>query len=237
MANYSEFINRLSSQTGLHTDVLAAWVNREKGINNNILGVTSGGSLVKYPSQTAAADATAALLMRSSNYAGIRASLQGTSEQQALAIAQSPWRLGGSGLAKQGGTDPYYYKGFVEAGILAGNTSRPSGGTSTPITPTDTTSTLAQYTRIFTELGISTDPSHTITPEEATKLDQKLPLGVRFFTGKTVGQFLNYDPTNIDVPDPTEWIPDIPGALMFVAVVLIGLTFLILGGLIGLRKK
>jgi hypothetical protein len=32
-------------------------------------------------------------------------------------------------------------------------------------------------------------------------------------------------------------VPDIPGALMFVAVIFVGITFIILGGIIVLRKK
>jgi hypothetical protein len=128
MANFTEFINSLSAQTGLNKSVIAAWVSREQGVNNNVLGVTSSSlkspsnthGLVSYPSQTAGATATANLLKSSSQYSGIIASASGTPQQQALAIAQSPWHLGGQGLKAAGGTDPYYYKGFVQAGILSG---------------------------------------------------------------------------------------------------------------------
>jgi len=195
MATYDEFVNRLSQLTGLNKDVLNVWASRENGVNNNILGVTSGGSLVKYPSQTAAAEATARLIQSSPNYAGIRTAESGTSQQQALAIAQSPWRLGGTGIKLAGGTDPWYYKGFVEAGILAGNTSKPAGGVSTPTMPTSN----------------PTEDTFRKAAENTTSEIQNAPLKVD--------------------------IPDIPGALMFVAVVLIGLTFLILGGIIGLRSK
>lgn len=136
MGKYDEFINRLSALTGLHTDVLTAWVQREQGVNNNILGITSASArtpsnphgLLSFPSQTAAANATAAILKSSPMYSGIIASASGSSQQQALAIAQSPWHLGPAGLRAAGGTDPYYYTGFVRAGILSGPTPTTQGG-------------------------------------------------------------------------------------------------------------
>ena len=146
MGKYDEFINQLHAQTGLDIRVITAWVGRENGVNNNVLGITSASAktssnpagLVKFQSQTAAANATATLLKVSPNYAGIRATFSGTPQQQALAIAQSPWRLGGSGLHSVGGTDPYYYAGFVQAGILSGNATagywnnRSTGSTTPP---------------------------------------------------------------------------------------------------------
>lgn len=239
MADYSEFVNRLSALTNLNKDVLNAWVGREKGVNNNILGVTSGGSLVKYPSQTAAAEATARLIQTSPNYAGIRASEGKTSQQQALAIAQSPWRLGGTGIKLAGGTDPYYYKGFVEAGILAGNTSKPGGGVSTPTMP-DTASS-SDLTSIFNTLGIKAD-NHPITVDESKAIVNALghpndSTLMQFFTGRPADEVLRKANSGFGID--TSGVPnfDIPSALMFVAVVLIGLTFMILGGIIVLRKK
>ena len=160
MGKFDEFINQLSAQTGLHKDVIAAWVQREQGVNNNVLGITSNSAktaqnphgLATFKSQTAAANATATLLQVSSNYAGIRATYGGTSQEQALAIAQSPWHLGATGLKNAGGTDPYYYNGFVQAGILKG--SAPTTGINKPKQgkATDATSTGG------TTGGINIDP-------------------------------------------------------------------------------
>ncbi len=142
MADFTEFINRLSEKTGLHTDVVRAWVSREQGVNNNVLGLTSASAktpsnthgLLRFSSQTAGADATAAMILGSANYAGIRASLGGSSQDQAIAISKSPWRLGPTGVKNAGGFDAYYLAGFVKAGILS-TSDKPSGGASTPITP------------------------------------------------------------------------------------------------------
>ena len=242
MANYSEFVNRLSALTGLNKDVLNAWASRENGVNNNILGVTSGGSLVKYPSQTAAAEATAKLIQTSPNYAGIRASEGKTSQQQALAIAQSPWRLGGTGIKLAGGTDPYYYAGFVDAGILAGNTSKPGGGVSTPTMPdTNTSGGTPDLGTVLAQLGL-TDPTHTVTADESAKIAAALghpndSTLMQFFTDHQVGDLISKANSTLGID--TGGLPnlDIPGALMFVAVILVGITFLILGGIIVLRKK
>lgn len=135
--NFTEFINSLASQTGLSANVIAAWVSREQGVHNNVLGVTSASAktasnpagLLSFSSQTAGATATANLLKSSSMYSGIISSASGTQQQQAMAISQSPWHLGGSGLKAAGGTDPYYFAGFVKAGILSGTPSAPGGGT------------------------------------------------------------------------------------------------------------
>ena len=145
MANrFQPFIDRLSSQTGLDKSVVAAWVKMEQGVNNNVLGITSASAktpsnthgLLKFSSQSAAADATAALLKRSSNYRGIVASFGQSPSAQAEAIARSPWHLGGAGTKAAGGASPYYWKGFVSAGLLSSDDKpvKPGGGASTPTT-------------------------------------------------------------------------------------------------------
>lgn len=131
MTDFATFVNELHAKTGLDIGVINAWVAREQGVYpGNVLGITSAAAktksnpygLVSYSNQVAGADATANLLQSSSYYRGIIASATGTPQEQALAIAQSPWHLGAMGLQKAGGTDPYYYAGFVQAGIL------PAGG-------------------------------------------------------------------------------------------------------------
>lgn len=198
MANFTEFINELHDRTGLNVDVISAWVSREQGVNNNVLGITSGRKLLTFPSQKAAADATANLLQRSSNYSGIIASVGGTSQQQALAIAQSPWRLGGTGLKNVGGTDPYYLAGFVKAGILS-NSSTPSGGASTPLTLSPN------------QLAIKKAIQDT---SNATAEGYGNPL-------KTL--------TGINI--------DLSGPILFIGVILVGITLIATGGLISLKGK
>lgn len=127
---YGVFANTLSSLTGLNVSVIDAWARAENGANNNILGVTSNGKLNIYPNQQAAAIDTAARLKSSSYYKGIMASTGGSPSQQALAIAQSPWRLGPTGLKNVGGTDPYYAKIFKSAGLLTGTGGITSVGSS-----------------------------------------------------------------------------------------------------------
>lgn len=133
MASYAPFVAELHAQTGLDTKVLNAWASAENGVNNNILGVTSGGSLMKFSTQKQAADYTANLLKSSNYYSGIIASANQSVAAQAMAIAQSPWHLGPSGLAAQGGTDPYYMRIFRGAGIVTGGSASTTPSSSDPI--------------------------------------------------------------------------------------------------------
>ena len=261
MATYTEFINELSAKTGLHVDVITAWVNLEKGVNNNILGIrSSAGPLMTFPSQKAAADATAAILQNKSSslYAGIRASESGTSAQQALAIAKSPWHLGPGGLAQAGGVDPYYLSGFIRAGLLAGSPTftppspTPSGGASTPITPSPgaISDELTKLQQEFGALGLNTDPNHPITYDEALKfangvehiygdIANSFALAMK---GKTLTDIAKQDvagqTTSVNaISDLQNSLPniDVPAALTFVAIILVGIAFLFLGGFVILK--
>jgi hypothetical protein len=155
MAKFDEFINALHAQTGLNVDVIRAWVGMEQGVNNNVLGLTSGSpsKLMTFSSQTAAATATANALKSSNYYTGIINSVGKNSAVQALAIAQSPWHLGPGGLAKAGGTDPYYFKGFVRTGLISGGTVVGGQPVPTPVsttpTPTSSTSTTHSNTNVL----------------------------------------------------------------------------------------
>ena len=259
MANYTEFINELSAKTGLNKQVLGVWVSMEQGVNNNILGIRSAsGPLMKFPSQTAAADATAKLLQSSSLYAGIRASESGTPAQQALAIVKSPWHLGPRGVALEPNKmDPYYLKGFVSAGFLSnsGNSALPSGGASTPIALPSTTPILGAWADI-----VKYPVGHKLTSQDVTDIVDALDAHSMFGTGLAglpakevtrsilsghIGQEWN---KSLEVTLQSEFGAaannanpinglnlDIPGALTFVAVILVGITFLVLGGIIVLK--
>ncbi len=269
-AKYAEFVNKLSSLTGLHTDVLYAWVAREQGVNNNILGLTyqKGSSVAvgqyihgntylgKFPSQTAAAVETARWINTLPQYKPIKATAGGTSAQQALAIAQSPWHK----RPPAGGVDPYYYAGFVKAGILTGPASvaasKPSGGTSTPIAPSpnasnaNTTQSLLEYIgksgqgltphleqgdidKIIAYFKLRGFPEGKTESSVRTELQ---PLVTKSFT-----QLPNYvlsAGAHEGIPGVDITVPniDVGGALMFVAIILVGIAFLFLGGFIILKQ-
>ncbi len=260
VANYTEFINSLNAATGLDKSVLAAWVGRENGAYNNALGLTfqrgssvpvgqyigSNTYLGKFTSQTQAATETARWINTFPQYAGIRnAAKSGTPAQQALAIVNSPWRTGSTT------GDPYYRQGFIDAGIL-GASGTPSGGASTPLTTVSGTSTaLSDFQNSLKKLGINSDPTHKFTIDEAYIVMDKLfglkgaeaSLGALNMQGKTVGDwFGSQSNTTVDTAAARakdSGLPnlDIPGALMFIAVILVGVTFLGLGGIVMLKGK
>ena len=110
---------------GLNYDVAKAWVTSEQGVNNNVLGVTNPAnhSLYSYSSMQSGINAAANLVKSSSNYAGIRAVLGTTSQQEAAAIVNSPWNA------------PSHYKSTTYAGglrAIAGSGGGAPGGTGTP---------------------------------------------------------------------------------------------------------
>ena len=112
---------------GLDIRLARVWIKSESGVGNNPLGVTHTGPqgksvLSTYGSRLEGIEAAAALVKRSSNYAGIRASLAGGNlRQQALAIIASPWNRRGS---------PYYTRVFTAAGFLGGTPPPVTGGPS-----------------------------------------------------------------------------------------------------------
>lgn len=84
-----------SQLPGLDYDLAVKWINAERGANGNTLGVTyrdaSGQHLYRYASQEEGIRQAAALVKRSGNYSGIRASLGGSYLAQAQALVASPW--------------------------------------------------------------------------------------------------------------------------------------------------
>lgn len=243
--DYSTFINALASDTGLHKDVITQWVSLEKGVNNNILGVTSGGHLVSYPNQSLAAAATARLINTSSYYAGIRASYGGTSAQQAKAIIASPWHSSSA--------TAYYQRGFAS---ITGNNPLPSGGASTPITT---------VVGAWGDL-VSYPSGHTLTQSDVNDIVSKLKSAGYFgqnglipdlsgaaAEGVTRSILTSHvgEPWNKALEDTLQGEfnngaknatalgglanLDLPGAITLVGVILVGITFLILGGIIVLK--
>jgi hypothetical protein len=114
---------------GLDHDLAVKWINAERGVNGNVLGVTYDssssagyqGKLQTYSSQEQGLDAAAALVKSSGNYAGIRASLDKDYTTQAQAIVASPWNVRNSA----------YYARLFGIGTLSGTPTQSSIGSGT----------------------------------------------------------------------------------------------------------
>ena len=176
---------------GLNYDVAKTWITSEKGVSGNVLGTTytkdGKQRLFTYPSQEAGLEAAANWIKTRSIYAGVNTSLSGTAQQQAVALANSPWNRS------------YYTKVF--SGLMGGQTS-PSGGASTPLTDAPNK---AQVEKQITDAakygeGLASNPIGTI-----------------------VGDALG--------------IPDMTSAIMFIGVILVGITLIATGGIISLKGK
>lgn len=194
MASYDQFVSELHAKTGLSTQVLNAWAAAENGVNNNILGIKSGGSLMKFADQKQAADYTANFLKSSSYYSGIIASANQSVAAQALAIAQSPWHLGPSGLKAAGGTDPYYMRIFQSKGLIT-NASNYWTGKSTGATTS----------------SVAASPSVTVPSIPSV---QDIAGGVTGAIGDAIAT-----------------------PVYFIGIVLIGITLMLIGGLITLKPQ
>jgi hypothetical protein len=105
------FATALSKKTGLSFEASRKWAQAEVGGYNNLGIMTTNAQGRRVPMQYATpelgATAAAGLINSSSNYAGIRASTGGSTLQQLLAIANSPWHEG-----FKPGIDPYYKRIF-----------------------------------------------------------------------------------------------------------------------------
>lgn len=167
---------------GLNYDVAKTWITSEKGVSGNVLGLTytSGGrqQLYQFSSQEEGLQAAANWVDTRSIYAGIKNSLSGTAQQQAVAISTSPWN------------SAYYPRVFAN---LIGN-----GGASTPITPSP-----------------SGDQSHFASSDAKTG-------------GGTGG---------ITSPLLDEFGSALSTPFIFIGVILVGITFIITGGLIFSKSK
>ncbi len=134
-----QFATALSKDTGLTYDASYKWASAEVGPLNN-LGIQSNGGPASYATPQEGAAAAASLINSSPLYAGISATIPSNNTMLQLgAIAQSPWRLGSSGLAKAGGYDPWYAKlfGLNTAAFMPGSVG--STGTSSGPNPAATT--------------------------------------------------------------------------------------------------
>lgn len=191
---------------GMTHETAVKWINAERGVNGNVLGLTyhdsTGQHLYTYSSQEAGLRAAASHVKSSSNYTGIVASLtSGSTAQQLVAITQSPWNARNS---------PYYQRVF---GIkLAGS---PSPSIPKATLASDITSAQADINSLNT-LGINTSPSHVFTRAEATTLvTSPRPTGyglagdladsaINKFVGRTVGEWTSGQIDFVGVVNPLD---------------------------------
>ena len=287
--NSAANIQYLSAKTGLAPSVSAAWLaNEGQSVANptNPLNIIAGGTpnqtgtsggFGTYASPTAGLDAASWLLSANSAYQGILNAIRsGTPIQQAQAIQNSPWAAG-----------HYGYSG-ISSMISPTGTTTPSGGASTPIAPSPTSTNPGSSgggSWSSGALGISTDPNHIFTTAEVWKIamtangkDPNAPFNANDPTylkysalpGKTVGQLqaainstndpltgvlntalsgLGFLPgigsVSTAATGTTAFggtstginIPDVQTAITFLAIILVGIAFIGVGGLIALRKK
>lgn len=220
---------------GLNYDVAKTWISSEKGVSGNVLGTTyndaSGQHLFKYASQEAGLRAAASWINTRSIYSGVKNSLGLSASTQAYALANSPWNRS-------------YYQNVFKNLISSTGSSNPGGGASTPTVPSP--NSLSAWQQALASIGISTDPNHKITQAESDKIATQLyKVDPKLFgsnlVGKTIndiGGNINFDPTTIpgNVADFLGTF-DIGAAVMFIGVILVGITLIGTGGLVMLKGK
>lgn len=135
----------LAAKSGLCGSVALAWVTKENGVGNNVLGVGySNGHLPTFPTWQQGLDAAVAAVQSSSYYAGIRAAIaSGDCCKQRDAIIDSPWSGDFYGAKLSGGP---HFPSVAGCGAYAGRWAGAGGGGSTlPPTTTGPTYTADQW--------------------------------------------------------------------------------------------
>jgi hypothetical protein len=231
---------------GLDKTVATKWISAERGVSGNVLGTTyntsSGQHLYTYASQEAGLRAAAGWINSNQRYSGVKSSLGSSASAQASALATSGWNNS-------------YYPG-VFASVIGGHSSTPSGGASTPLTSMpsqtnpggSTTTTLDKMLGLPASTIVNADTIPMLTAKVASLLQagtitnaqsQSLlttigSMGVSH-SNPTLGSRTIDSATgqaNLGITAPT-----IQDAVTFVGIILVGVAFLGLGGLIALRKK
>jgi len=269
---------------GLNKQVATTWITAEKGVNGNVIGLTSGTQANVYPGQTGSwynAPTNQWIAIFPSQEAGLRAAANliqtqpryskfvgtlpsGNASSQASALSTSGWNNG-------------YYAGVFKSLISATNSSAagpaPNGGASTPLTVSPTT------TNPPTSGLLGSIPANTIIDASTVGTIVKGIQGLTGGTGqyapdtatlttivaKYIGKPWNSD-TQLNISKDVQnaipansplngaiatnpflgavstvagagGIPDVQTAVVFVGIILVGIAFLGVGGLIALRKK
>lgn len=228
---------------GLDYNVATTWIKSEKGVSGNVLGTTyndaSGQHLFTYPSQEAGLRAAAGWINTRSIYSGIKGSLGQSSTAQASAIANSPWNRS-------------YYKGVFANLISPTGSSNPGGGASTPTTPSPndpSVLTLSVLDKAFATLGFAKG-DYRLSSSEVDKLKSYLTaqgVNPNYVSGQSsyasLAAAAGNNPNNSLVPGFTDAANsfigsfDIGAAIMFIGVVLVGITLIGTGGLVMLKGK
>lgn len=241
---------------GLDINLARVWIRAESGVGNNPLGVTSvQGRISKlntYSTPIAGIDAAINLLKSSSYYAGIRTAISsGSVTDQAKAIIASPWHSRGS---------PYYTDVFTKAGFLSSTSPIPGGGASTPITQlpsittpgssvTQDTLTADQWNAVIAELHSkygwtsiqkisATNFADVVAAAKTQGLDLSNLDWTQFY-GKYVSDLRDNLSTRGIIPGANllDFNFDIVAAVMFIGVILVGITLIGTGGLIAIKGK
>jgi hypothetical protein len=251
-------ISHLSSATGLAPSVAQAWLaNEGQSTPNptNPLNIRTGntpnqtgsiGGFGTYASPAAGLDAAAWLLRVSSHYTGIISAIKsGTPLQQAQAIQNSPWAAG-------------HYSYSKISNIVSGHSSVPSGGTSTPLAsvwgsnlpafgtlfnlPTGTILTAADTKQLADAAVQANKNAGNADPlgagEAKTRAGMDLFIGSSWTKATQDAMAAAFFGGASQTPGTNlPGIPDVQTAVTFVGIILVGVAFLGLGGLIALRKK
>jgi hypothetical protein len=251
--NSAANVNYLSAKTGLAPSVASAWLTNEgQSVGNptNPLNIVKGGTpnqtgsvgaFGTYASPQAGLDAAAWLLKANTAYQGILVAIGvGSPVQQAQAIQNSPWAAG------------HYGNHNISDMVSSSGSTTPSGGASTPLTSTPS-QTNPGTSATLGKLGINTDPTHILTESDiwkiamqATQQDTTTPINANNqiyqgylanLKGKTVAQMTADAASGVTYQQPGFTLPDVPGALMFLGVVAVGLVLILTGGIVTLKRK
>ena len=256
---------------GLNNQVATQWITAEKGVNGNVLGTTynnsSGQHLFTYPSQEAGLQAAASWINTGARYSGVKASLSsGSASAQATALSTSGWNNS-------------YYPGVFRNLIGGSPSPTPTGGASTPVTPspsqtnpgsTNASSAGHSLYDYLSQAGVTVSPTQTYSSIKDTALttftnDKQFQPWMRSgpvlstllaqYTGTPLNQIPwnsnafsgTWNPLQPSGSNPPGYtgasgaisslIPDVQTAITFLAIILVGIAFIGVGGLIALRKK
>lgn len=176
---------------GLTHSAATKWINAEKGVSGNVLGVTykdANGKqhLYEYGSQEAGLRAAVNLLHRKSEYDAFLTSLKtNNTTAEIKALAASPWN------------HRYYSRVFLGITIKPTSTSTSTAGANAILAAFSTD----QATALLQKLGISIDPNHEFSLSEAQMLADEYAKQYNFNRSNALWQMTVDQLTNMKVSD------------------------------------
>lgn len=223
-----------------------AWLRQENGPRSNPLGLFQGGKMTVFPSTQAAFAASAHNLIsnpRAKAYgytAVVEAGRTGDPIAFLNALNRSSWSGTRYGLRQGKNNLISVYNRLTGSKVstaVSSSGGHSVGGSWDNKSPSNT---LSDWQKQLQSIGISTDPNHVITQEEAQKIASNLyhTSGglatdiINSFAGKKVGeaskaQNVNFDPIGI-IGSIGE---SVPNAITFLGFLMLGVV-IILGGII-----